>query len=81
MNYGRKVADVSIWNWLGTIILAGIPVVNLIMLLVWAFGSSTPVAKSNWAKATLILMVLGVIVSMAFWSNVILAISYFMDSF
>ena len=35
-----------------------IPLVNFIMLLVWAFGSGAPASQSNWAKATLIWMVI-----------------------
>ena len=37
-----------------TLFLMMIPVVDLIMLLVWSFKSSTPQAKKNWARATLI---------------------------
>ena len=43
-------------DWLVTLLLASIPVVNLIMLFIWAFGSDTNPNKSNWAKAGLIWM-------------------------
>ncbi|TSA31139.1 MAG: hypothetical protein D4R65_11635 [Verrucomicrobiaceae bacterium] len=46
---------VSIGDWIVTIILLAIPVVNLIMLLVWAFGGSVHPSKKNYARATLIL--------------------------
>lgn len=51
---------VSIGNWMLTYLLMCIPLVNLILLLVWAFGSNTPESKANWAKATLLWMLLGI---------------------
>ena len=33
------------------------------MLCIWAFGSSTPKTKSNWAKAQLIFVAIGVVLS------------------
>jgi hypothetical protein len=36
----------------------GIPIVNLVMLLVWTFRGNTPKSKANWAAAILIMMVL-----------------------
>ena len=47
---------VSIINWILTYILMGIPLVNIIMLLVWAFGGNTSKSKSNWAAAIYILL-------------------------
>lgn len=44
---------VGVGNWMLTLFLAAIPVVNIVMLLVWSFGSSTPQSKANWARATL----------------------------
>ncbi len=58
---------VSVGNWMLTLFLAFIPIVGIIMLIVWAVSSSTPPSKANWAKATLlwilIAIVLGVILS------------------
>lgn len=54
---------VSIGNWIGTFILTGLPLVGLILLFVWAFGSNTPKSKSNYAKATLIMMVIAIVLS------------------
>ena len=41
-------------EWFWTMFLAAIPLVGLIMLLIWAFGSGNNINKSSWAKATLI---------------------------
>ena len=45
---------VSIGNWMLTYLLVGIPVVGLILLFIWAFGSDTPASKANWSRASLI---------------------------
>ena len=49
---------VTVGNWMLTILLMCIPIVNLILLFVWAFGSNTPESKANWAKASLIWMLI-----------------------
>lgn len=36
-----------------TLFITFIPLVNIIMLLIWAFGSNTHPEKANWAKAML----------------------------
>lgn len=41
-------------EWFWTLFLTAIPLVGLIMLLVWAFGSGNNINKSSWAKATLL---------------------------
>lgn len=41
-------------DWVITLLLLAIPLVNIIMLFVWAFGSGTNPSKANFAKAALI---------------------------
>lgn len=41
-------------DWVLTLFIAAIPLVGLIMLFVWGFGSDTNPNKTNWAKALLI---------------------------
>ena len=45
---------VSTGEWMGTMLITSIPLIGLIMLFVWAFGSSTNASKANWAKAALL---------------------------
>jgi len=45
---------VTVGNWMLTTFLMCIPLVNIILLFVWAFGSNTPISKANWAKAALL---------------------------
>lgn len=67
-----KVNDVvTLSDWMITMLIQIIPIVNIIMLFVWAFGSSTPKSKSNWAKAALIFMAIGIILTILFWGTII----------
>lgn len=56
--------DTSLGAWMLTIFLTSLPIVGVVMLLIWSFGSGTSPAKSNWAKATLLwaLIVIGIYV-------------------
>lgn len=54
-------AVMTVGNWIGTIILTGIPILGFILLLVWAFDSTTNINKKNYAKAALILMLIGIV--------------------
>ena len=51
----------SVGSWMLTLFLIAIPVVNLVWLLMLAFGSGHSASKRNWAKASLIWMVIGVV--------------------
>jgi len=63
-------AVVSIGDWIVTMIIMLIPFINFIMLLVWAFSGGTPKSKSNWAKASLIFMVLSIVLVIIFWGAI-----------
>jgi hypothetical protein len=54
--------DVSIGEWIVTLLLLCIPIVNIVLLFVWAFDSSAKLSKSNWAKAMLIFVGISIIV-------------------
>ena len=51
---------VTVGNWMLTMFLMCIPLVNIILIFVWAFGQNTPVSKANWAKAGLIWMLISI---------------------
>ncbi len=61
---------VSVGNWVVTMIVMAIPIVNFIMLFIWAFSLSTPKSKAKWAKASLLLMVIGIILVILFWGSI-----------
>ncbi len=56
---------ISFGNWMGTMLLPFIPIVGIfiyiVMMFVWAFGSDTPKSKKNWARASLIVSVIAII--------------------
>ncbi|MDE6530578.1 MAG: hypothetical protein K2K96_07370 [Lachnospiraceae bacterium] len=50
--------DVSMGEWMWTMLLLYIPVVNFIMLIVWAFAGGTKASKANYCKAQLLWMLI-----------------------
>jgi uncharacterized membrane protein YdbT with pleckstrin-like domain len=64
----KNQSVVSIGDWIVTLLIMIIPLLNIIMLFVWAFGGGTAESKSNWAKAMLIFMLIGFVLSIVFWS-------------
>ena len=53
----------SVGSWMLTTFLAAIPLFGLIYLLMLAFGDGRSVARKNWARAALIWMVIGIVLS------------------
>lgn len=65
-SYGQSTGSeppVSFEEWMLTILVMAIPIVGFVMLFVWAFGSNTNTSKSNWAKATLVWMLIGILLA------------------
>jgi len=58
---------VRVGDWVITILLLAIPIVNLVMLLVWSFGGGANPNKANFAKASLIWMVIGIVLTIMFY--------------
>ena len=54
----------SMKDWLITLLLMIIPCVNIVLLFVWAFGNGNQ-NKQNWARAYLIVMAIGIVLSIA----------------
>ncbi|MGL4332960.1 MAG: hypothetical protein ACRCZQ_02260 [Bacteroidales bacterium] len=54
--HGEPVVSLS--EWVITLLVCFIPLVNIIMLLVWAFGGGANPNKANFAKAALIFVVI-----------------------
>jgi hypothetical protein len=69
--------DVSFGEWFLTIFLTAIPLVGIILLLVWAFGSTAKPSKANWAKANLAWAVIAIAFYVIF---VVLISSIFMGT-
>ena len=64
--YARNTTDMSVGDWVLTLILTAIPLVGFICLIVWAVSSSPEKrSRKNWAIAqfilTLVILVLTVV--------------------
>ncbi len=71
-----EIAPISVGDWVVTLIIAAIPLVNIIMLLVWAFGGNTHPSKKTWAQAYLIIFAVIFIIFLMFSSFFIGCLSY-----
>ncbi len=65
----------SVGDWMLTLLITFIPIVNIIMLFVWGFGSTTAPNKANWAKAMLawfaIMIVFYIVIFLVFGAAVL----------
>ena len=56
----QNYQQMSVGSWVGTIILSCLGIIGLIFLFIWAFDSSTPQPKKNYARAYLLIMAIAV---------------------
>ncbi len=63
----RDKKPVSLGEWIVTMIIGAIPLVGLIVYIVWSFSSTINVSKRNYCRATLILMIAGVVLWILFF--------------
>ncbi|GHV19248.1 hypothetical protein FACS189425_09670 [Clostridia bacterium] len=61
----------SMGSWLLTYLLLCIPIVGFVMLFVWAFGNTADKSKQNWARASLVWMVIGAVATILAWGAII----------
>lgn len=53
-NQAPAQPEMTVGNWVLTIFLSGLGIIGIILLFVWGFSDSTPIAKKNYARAMLI---------------------------
>ena len=58
---------VSTMEWLASLVLLMIPIVNLISLILFMLSDNSTASKKNWAKATLILWVISAVLLFIFF--------------
>ena len=78
--YAPQEPEMTVGGWVGTLILTCIPIVNLILLIVWAVGGSGPKSRKNWAIAQLILMAICIVLSIIFGAAIAGLIATFIAS-
>ena len=52
----KQCKPISVGNWIIMIIISFIPLINIIVMLIWAFGNNSHPSEANYAKANLILI-------------------------
>ncbi len=56
-------APLSVGQYIGMFLLLCIPMVNIILLLIWAFDGNSNINKKNFARAYLIISIIGFVFS------------------
>jgi len=65
-----QYVPMSIGDWIITSIILAIPIVGFVMLVVWGFGSNTQPSKANWAKASLIMIGISIVIALLFFGSI-----------
>lgn len=58
----RNSEVMTVKNWLVVMLLSAIPLVNIILLFVWAFGDNVNLNKRNYSRAALLAALIGVVI-------------------
>ena len=71
---------VKMGEWMVTYLITMIPLIGIIMMFVWAFGSNTKPSKANWAKAALlwgvIVVAIYILIAVVFGATLFNAFNY-----
>ena len=62
----ENTLPMTVGDWMGTLLILAIPVVNIIMYLVWAFSSSGNVNRKTFCQASLIWFLVLMAVALVF---------------
>jgi len=52
----------KIGDWIVTMLLLSIPIVNFVLIIMWAFGSNVNPSKKSYFQAYLILALIGTVI-------------------
>lgn len=61
---GSKYEPITAWGYIGIMLLMCIPVIGFILTIIWACGGCRKVNKKSLARATLIMMAVGLVISL-----------------
>lgn len=76
VNVGKPASTtpLPVWKYIGIFLLMGIPILGIIMIFVWAFGSSCNQNTKNFARAVLIMSLIAVVLTVigyfTIWTSV-----------
>jgi len=74
-NVPEPIPAISLGEWVVTLLIMSVPLLNVVMIIIWAADSKTNPNKSNWAKATLIIVAIQIILLMFFIGTIIGSVS------
>ena len=75
--YNQNPVPMTVKDWLLTFLLLCIPFVNIVLVFVWAFSSSTNPSKASFFKAYLVMMLIGIALAILFGG---MMVAFFADS-
>lgn len=71
----KTSTEMTVMEWVITMLIMAIPIVNLVMLFIWGFGNPDP--RRNFAKASLIWMAISLGLAILFYVFIlIIALSF-----
>lgn len=70
----------TLGDWMLTLLLLYLPIVNIVMLIIWSVDSKTNTTKKHFAWATLIFMGIGIVLSIIFSSIVAAIVASMLNS-
>ncbi len=75
-NFEKTSNEMTVGDWLITMLILIIPIVNIVMLFIWGFGNPDP--RRNYARASLIWMAISIVLMLIFYG---VAIAFIFNSF
>lgn len=77
---GDNYRPMTVGSWVGTLILSSLGIIGLIFLFIWAFDSSTPQPKKNFARGYLVVMAISLGIAILFTIISFTCTGYLMQS-
>ena len=66
----EKTPVISVGEWMLVTLILAIPLVNIVMLFVWAFGGGVNKTKANYCRAALIWIAIAIALWIIFFSTI-----------
>ncbi|HZJ77854.1 MAG TPA: zinc ribbon domain-containing protein [Clostridia bacterium] len=70
----------TVGNYLIMMLITVIPIVGIVMMFIWAFGTGHNRNKKNWARATLIVGAISLVFTVIFYSSMLALLQNSFDS-
>ena len=80
-NQFESAPVITLGEWLVTMLIMIVPILNIVMLIVWASDRNINPNKANWSKAVLIIIGIQIVLTMFFIGTIIGSVSSLMSQF